>query len=231
MRAIKTLLPAAAALLAGAFLLYAPVAPAEETAAEAPAEVVAEAPVEPTHAEVAPSEHSDVPELREPFPFDHSQHAKAFDKARVSCVDCHPVGAFSKPEGARVVPEGPIPGPRSSCHACHLKEIEAAPRKATGTCTTCHADRQALIPVDHGLDWVDQHGDHARSRGATCDTCHDSNTCVSCHESRGAMADKPHGPGWGAFHGVEARLDPRSCSSCHTGEACLTCHVEGVLPW
>ncbi len=228
MRAIKSLLSVAAVILAGALLAYTPEAPAEETGTEAPA---AEAPAQATHAEAGEHQSSEVPELIEPFPFDHTQHAKAFEKAKVSCVDCHPVGAFSKPETARVVPEGPLSGPRSSCHGCHLQELEGAPRKAKGTCLSCHADRMALIPADHGLDWVDVHGDSARSRGASCSDCHDTNTCVACHEGRGALSAKPHGPGWGAFHGVEARLDPRSCASCHTGDSCVTCHVEGVLPW
>jgi hypothetical protein len=239
MRSLRIVAPLAALFLGAALLAWPSATSADEgdaPAAEAPAAEAEEAPAEAV-AEEAPApeapaeEASQVPDLREPFPFDHGEHSRAFDKAGLTCVDCHPVGAFSKPESARVVPEGPIPGPRSSCHACHQGEVEGAPRKAPSACMVCHAERGDLLPADHGLGWTDNHGAEARARNATCTDCHDTATCVTCHEGRGAVRKNPHGPGWGAFHGVEARVDPRSCSSCHVGEACAKCHVEGVLPW
>ncbi len=220
MRSLRSLAPLAALLLGAVLLAWPASAPCDEP--EAPA------------AEAPPAEEPDAdgaPALREPFPFAHADHTRAFKKAGLSCVDCHPVGAFSKPERARVVPDGSVPGPRSSCHACHRGEVEDAPRRAPGACMVCHAERPALRPADHGLGWVDEHGAEGRARGAQCSDCHDTATCVACHEGRGALRKSPHGPGWSAFHGVEARVDPRSCSTCHIGEACASCHVEGVLPW
>ena len=96
---------------------------------------------------------------------------------------------------------------------------------------TCHADRLALKPASHGVDWVSVHGPEARARDAECAACHEPVTCVDCHEARGPLEGNPHPPGFRSGHGVEARLDPMSCSTCHAGELCESCHTTGAHPW
>ena len=167
------------------------------------------------------------PRVAEPLPFDHDAHEKTFRKERVTCVTCHPVGL--RVDGT--APSADLPPPTSTCHGCHLHEVKGAPRKADGTCGTCHPDRSELVPVDHGLGWLGVHGGEARARGRPCTACHDATTCVDCHEGRGAMTANPHPPGFRATHGVKARLDPNSCSSCHVQDTCTACHTDGVTPW
>lgn len=175
------------------------------------------------HGETASS-----PPVIEPLPFDHQAHERVFARASLQCLDCHPVGA--KLEGAED-PQPAISALRSSCHACHLQEVEHAPRRAPDACMRCHASRESLLPESHRVAWEQDHGEQAMARGASCDRCHDTATCVRCHETRGATAQSPHGPGFSAFHGVEARLDPQRCSSCHAGSSCSRCHQGGSLPW
>lgn len=203
------------------------------------AESTEEAPAEPAVADEADTaepvgearEHGH-PALREPFPFDHAEHTRAFKRAGVQCLDCHPVGTVVRVERKKMLPED-LPGPRSSCHACHHVEdaVPGAPRRAPGACELCHADRSELVPADHGAMWMADHGREALVRKSTCMDCHDTHTCVACHDERGALERNPHPPGFGSFHGVEARMDPHSCTSCHTGDSCTSCHTTGALPW
>ncbi len=171
----------------------------------------------------------DVVHLRSPLPFDHAEHARTFDKAGLSCIDCHPVGAkASAPtEAALPLPEGP----RSTCHGCHLGEVSKAPRAAQDDCLLCHADLTGLMPPDHNLDWISAHGDQSRAAGSSCSTCHRPAECLDCHDRRGAGSESPHPVGFRSGHGVEARLDPRSCSTCHTQTSCSSCHEGGAAPW
>lgn len=173
--------------------------------------------------EARPSDRAEAPSVRTPLPFDHPAHARSFERAGLSCVDCHPVGL--RPNQALPPP------PRSSCHGCHLGELPGAPKQATRVCTTCHAHRAELVPASHGPGWEHAHGAEARARGATCSDCHRTSTCVDCHEARGAGQRNPHPPAFRTTHGVEARLDPARCSTCHTGNSCQTCHTTGALPW
>lgn len=162
------------------------------------------------------------PSLRDPFPFDHSQHARTFQKEGLTCVSCHPVGLDAQLA---------LTGPRSSCHGCHLAEFAGAPRQATDYCTTCHARRDELIPPDHGHDWAREHGAAAPNRGGTCETCHTRKSCNDCHDQRGPGTRNPHPPGFTRTHGVDARLDPYACTTCHSADTCSSCHLTGVRPW
>lgn len=181
----------------------------------------------------AGAEVPQVPTLISPLPFDHAEHAPAFEKGGISCVDCHPVGLRRKdPEKGFVMPPvGPLKPPLLVCHGCHKPSFAGAPRAAPGQCTLCHAHRAQLEPASHGVGWLQAHGPEARARGATCKDCHETNECVKCHDARGALQKDPHPPGWRTGHGVEARLDPYSCSTCHDGNACTSCHTTGAVPW
>lgn len=177
----------------------------------------------------APASAGDPVHLKSPLPFDHHEHASTFERAGVSCLDCHPVGAHTATPSTTPLPL-PEP-PRSSCHGCHLGEVSKAPRSAPDTCTLCHADLSGLEPASHGLDWLALHGDASRAVGASCSTCHSRSACLDCHDRRGAGSEDPHPPGFRSSHGVEARLDPASCSTCHTQATCTSCHERGALPW
>lgn len=172
------------------------------------------------------------PRVQAPLPFDHATHGRAFDRAGVTCVDCHPVGLrLHNEQGGYTAPLVDPQPPLSSCHGCHRGELPGSAGRAPDQCMLCHADREGLIPSSHAYDWVDVHGPDARARGAECAACHEPDTCVDCHESRGALERSPHPPGFRAFHGVEAHLDPMSCSTCHTAEKCSSCHATGATPW
>ena len=161
----------------------------------------------------------------DPFPFSHHEHAGVFRDAGLSCVACHPVG-LDLPEG--VSDAEPLPAPVATCHACHLQEVAGA-KAAPRACETCHPAMLELMPESHGYGWLDDHGDEARTLGATCSDCHEASTCVECHEDRGAGARSPHGPGFQAVHGIEAATDPGSCTSCHAASTCTSCHTSGGL--
>lgn len=212
-RCMPTLL-LAACLVALATTAFAGDSPADEALSGAPS---------------AAADASDPPALRAPLPFDHPLHQQAFGKVDLSCTDCHPVGAALEDDEPPA--DLPLPSALATCHACHLAEIEGAPRKAADTCATCHSERSELIPRSHDGGWERAHGPQAMARRSGCDSCHDTATCVGCHERRGATAGSPHPPGFGSFHGVEARMDPQRCSACHTGSSCTNCHLGGSLPW
>lgn len=168
----------------------------------------------------------DPPTVQAPLPFDHPLHAETFDKAGLTCIDCHPVGLSAE---AGVPTE--LPAPMSTCHACHRREVARAPRKATERCESCHPYRDELTPETHGLGWDEDHGPEARSLRNGCDTCHDTGMCIDCHDARGAMTASPHGAAFRSLHGIEARLDPASCLTCHATETCVACHDGGKRPW
>ncbi|MBW1880559.1 MAG: hypothetical protein JRJ84_19560 [Deltaproteobacteria bacterium] len=171
------------------------------------------------------------PEVYEAFPFDHDRHVKVFRSNNLVCTDCHPVGLRVEIDGVLSPPQKALPRALSACHGCHRRQFPGAPRSAVGTCTLCHSDRSQLRPEDHDLDWLEQHGEVSRARGAMCRECHPTSVCVDCHDVRGAMAKSPHPPGFDSFHGIEARLDPFSCSACHAGQGCAACHSTGAIPW
>ncbi len=187
-------------------------------------------------ADDGPAADTAPPALVDPFPFDHAGHAKAFERGRVTCIDCHPVGLrVSTPQGP-VAPDTSLHAPRTSCHACHLDQLAHAPGAATPTCASCHADMHQLTPASHDATWLTDHGPDSRAFARDCASCHDQATCFDCHDDRGPSATNPHPPAFRSTHGMEARLDPRSCSTCHTGETCSTCHATGAesgggWPW
>jgi hypothetical protein len=175
------------------------------------------------------SDAGPTPGLHEPLPFSHDAHAPPFERAKLLCQDCHPIG-LRQTEGGPAAPERVAP-PLTTCHGCHLGEARRAPRAADSQCTNCHSDRSQLIPSSHGLGWDVAHGGEARAWRATCEDCHATPECVECHDQRGALTTSPHGPGFGSFHGVEARLDPASCGTCHAAPSCTECHTTGRTPW
>lgn len=178
-----------------------------------------------------PEPGAEAPALHEPFPFDHGDHAGAFEAARLVCSDCHPVGLSVPAEEGVVAPAGELPPADSSCHGCHRRELPRSPRLAPSACALCHADLDQLLPADHGLGWATAHALEARSFSSSCLDCHDTAQCFDCHDERGPGVENPHPPAFRAGHGVDARLDPRACTSCHTGDSCLACHEEGGWPW
>lgn len=153
---------------------------------------------------------------------DHVLHEAAFERVRLRCVDCHPVG----------MPEvRGLPPALASCHACHRAEVEGAAKSAPRRCELCHPHRRELEPSTHRGAWLESHGPDARFPAASCDDCHDRGQCIDCHEARGAGVRTPHPPGFRALHGPEARFDGAGCMGCHTSESCLSCHAEGRWPW
>jgi hypothetical protein len=168
---------------------------------------------------------ADTPTLIDPLPFSHDTHRGAFRAAKLTCIDCHPIGRTTDP------PVADMQAPLATCHACHLEEVPGVPHGASNRCELCHAERRELLPADHTPGWRTDHGDSARAAALECLACHDNAECFACHDERGAMAVSPHGPGFRVTHGVEARVDPQRCTTCHTGESCLTCHQTGSLPW
>lgn len=165
------------------------------------------------------------PDVADPLPFDHGKHEKQFDKAGVTCVDCHPVGLRSPTTEAELPPP-----PRVACHSCHRRQVKGAPRLAKPSCEMCHPVREQLKPDTHHIGWHDDHGAEARALRSGCETCHDRGQCIDCHDGRGALAKRPHGAGWEIVHGIEARLDPASCVGCHAEETCKSCHENGGRP-
>ena len=164
-----------------------------------------------------------VPGVIEPLPFDHVQHSRSFDKLRLQCTDCHPLGA--RDESGEALPDV-LPPSRAICHGCHEGQL----RRAGEQCTACHSQRQQLLPLDHDVFWLEVHSRGARNLRADCLHCHEANQCVDCHERRGALSPNPHGPGFGTLHGVDARIDPASCSRCHSPTTCTDCHTLGGPP-
>lgn len=173
----------------------------------------------------------DGPTLQEPLPFDHGEHAGAFDAGRLTCTDCHPVGLAQVEEETVAAPEVELPPPRSTCHGCHLGQVQRALRAAPSTCGSCHADLMELLPSDHDEAWTQGHAPAARAGAGTCQDCHEAAWCFACHDDRGPLAEQPHDPGFRIVHGIEARLDPRSCTTCHSGASCVECHESGGSPW
>ena len=171
------------------------------------------------------------PPLKDPLPFEHSEHARVFEHSRIACVDCHPVGLRVETEADPTAPVAELEPSIEICHGCHRGKLLHAPGGAPSRCTTCHADGLALKPDTHDENWLDTHGPEARAFGSSCDDCHKKTECIDCHDDRGPMARSPHGPGFATFHGVEARNDPRSCTTCHAGTTCTTCHSTGSSPW
>jgi hypothetical protein len=153
------------------------------------------------------------------LPFSHPEHARVFEQKSVTCVTCHPVG-LSREEA--------LPRTRSSCHACHLREIDAAPHRADRSCNQCHTDMEPLVPANHVLNWMEAHGREARTMRPGCRDCHDPADCVTCHDMRGALTEPAHPSGFISMHGIEARLNPAKCSQCHVGATCTDCHLEGI---
>jgi len=172
------------------------------------------------------------PAVKDPLPFVHDHHAKAFKKADITCVTCHPVGLRVVEGDNSAAPDTPTEPPLTLCHTCHLEGIRGpAARHAPKTCTTCHPNESELIPPSHGHAWATLHGAAARVDSTGCESCHAPRQCIDCHDQRGPLSANPHGPGFARTHGVEARLDPYSCTTCHSVDTCSTCHSEGVQPW
>ncbi len=171
------------------------------------------------------AEAEKAPTVADPLPFDHGAHEKPFRRIGLTCIDCHPVGLRSP----TVEPAAPPP-PRTSCHSCHRRQVQGAPRQAKARCAQCHPVREELKPDSHELGWQDDHGPEARALRAGCDQCHSKGQCIDCHDARGALSASPHGAGFEVFHGVEARLDLVGCVSCHAAETCARCHDSGGRP-
>ena len=171
------------------------------------------------------------PTLVAPLPFDHTKHERTFNKQKVTCVVCHPVGLATGKAGAEATPPVAVQPPLSSCHGCHLKRVHKSPKHAPATCTLCHANREELVPPDHATGWDELHGLSSLARGSACMDCHTKTQCADCHTHRGPMVRDPHPPGFSSLHGIEARLDPQNCTNCHQTDTCLMCHRTGIRKW
>ena len=154
--------------------------------------------------------------------FDHRRHEAA---SGAPCGVCH--------DPARILPAVP-PGMRV-CLTCHDDALD-------GGCARCHLHdgrgrlrverpgRPRLIPpawmgeLAHVDEFAAAHAVPARTRRATCESCHDGSFCEGCHLGA-ALERRFHPAGWVSAHGAASRGADLDCGTCHRGqETCLSCH-------
>jgi hypothetical protein len=181
------------------------------------------------------------------------------------------VAAFPKPDSHRAPgfalgghgKQASVPGQKpstftvsASCATCHARNL----------CLACHVNApeepaiQALalderpaalqgplpVPDSHQrADWARSHASQARSKSATCATCHTQESCRTCHSGAApqrvqdlAKAGPGRAPGaqlartkptshtweFRDRHGPEASANSATCETCHVRESCLACH-------
>jgi hypothetical protein len=159
--------------------------------------------------------------------FDHAQHERTFQKAKVTCMACHEVGGAGQGLTEAQLADVWMHAPASACHECHalgeggLGSGRAAPRSPRA-CAVCHD--YVPSPETHVAGWTQHHGADAVAPGATCRDCHARSMCVDCHDRREDAGNKAHDPSWLTIHAIVARADPASCDTCHVRSECTSCH-------
>lgn len=161
-------------------------------------------------------------------------HAEHIERVKEDCTVCH----TNLPEPLRTETMAPK---MEACLGCH----EHQEQFDSGNCAVCHKDlsKYPLQPVaafSHKLDFVKNHRLEARSKGASCGTCHEQTFCTGCHAKTEAvrvdvrMAERVdlgfiHRNDFFSRHKVEAQADEASCLRCHGTDFCQSCHERNGL--
>lgn len=82
-------------------------------------------------------------------------------------------------------------------------------------------------PATHNTNWIESHGQQAKSNMNDCLACHDERSeCISCHED---TAPRNHTSTFvNRTHGMEARWNKTNCQACHKQDYCDSCHETAV---
>lgn len=125
----------------------------------------------------------------------------------ISCIFCHSDvvhGASSKFKNTPSM---------DTCFKCHDG------RKASNTCTVCHATLGERKPVAFNPEWVEAHKVDIKQNGKTCARCHGEEFCRYCH-----MNVNPHGGNWLRTHDTQSKKQTKKCDVCHNKSFCVNCH-------
>ncbi|GAB4373493.1 MAG: hypothetical protein Kow0042_17420 [Calditrichia bacterium] len=153
--------------------------------------------------------------------FSHETHLTA----GLECVSCHQ----EVQQKAQAFPYT-LPS-MSFCMECH------GAKGVSQECMACHKPSERLKPLTHGVNFIHEHGDQARSATTAtmtaqkCAMCHTKSFCQNCHE--GDNLDRTTHPLNYAFtHSLDASGKERDCMVCHTERSfCLDCHRDfQVMP-
>lgn len=171
------------------------------------------------------------PEMRSQIQelFSHKFHDPLFQKAKISCTDCHSFAVKSQAFDplAKNVDAGFMKANRQVCHECHMGKVEL-PR--VNQCSLCHLNPEKLAPSNHNLAWKKRHGHYAQIDPESCNTCHkeNQNSCQNCHTQKNTLKPMVHRPNFRLTHSIEARTNPAKCTTCHTNtNSCTQCHKGG----
>lgn len=163
--------------------------------------------------------------------FGHKVHANIFERAAVTCVDCHRFDVLLDVRNEQLARElsyrAQYP-PGAICHHCHgpgEQRVAEAPK----ACTTCHDNLEPLRPADHDVAWMKVHAGMARVNAAQCETCHRQAECIDCHQRRDSIQTRVHDRNFRFFHGIQVRANPMQCGSCHREDFCIRCHERGGI--
>ena len=154
--------------------------------------------------------------------FSHCDHLV---RGKLECATCHQ----NLDQPLEVDRVGHFPN-MAECMTCHDQ------RQVKNECLTCHTSEERLIPKDHVVTWLQQHGAVASfEEESRCLTCHGqpkspAKDCQSCHN--GDQIFFPHPRNYIARHGQDAHLSDLRCMTCHeTQSDCNSCHRQmNVLP-
>lgn len=171
------------------------------------------------------------PQMRTPMKelFSHKFHDPLFQKAKVSCTDCHSFSVKSQSFDplAKNVDSGFMKANKQVCHECHMGKVEL-PR--VNQCSLCHLHPEKLAPSNHNLAWKKRHGHYSQMDPDSCNSCHkeNQNACQNCHTQKNTMKPMVHRPNFRLTHSIEARTNPAKCTICHTNtNSCVQCHKGG----
>lgn len=157
----------------------------------------------------------------------HFSHERHLSLEGVTCASCH----AGVEDGDLATAEN-LPS-MEQCLSCHVE------RGAPTDCRTCHAkgragtirtkyDEGMLIPDDHGVHWLKQHGVEAERDMGQCASCHAQEDCLSCHD--GAIPPTFHAGNYLAMHPQDAMANNPQCASCHRLERfCRDCHFKAEV--
>jgi hypothetical protein len=148
--------------------------------------------------------------------FSHQRH---LDKGKLGCTVCH--ANLDQPLVAGSPGHLPV---MVECMACHNT------KSVKNDCATCHLPKDDLVPADHKLNWVYNHGAGATADQDACHVCHSTDDCQRCHN--GDAIFSPHPRNYVSRHGQDARLSDLSCTTCHDRQDdCNACHAQNnVVP-
>ncbi len=161
--------------------------------------------------------------------FNHAHHHAVFEKAGVTCLECHRFDLLigsSNDEMARELSHSALYPGAVACHFCHKDAATRMPA-APHACTTCHGNLEAIKPLDHEVAWMKVHANAAAGDPQRCETCHRQSFCIDCHQRRDTIQTRVHDRNFLSVHSVEARANPMKCGSCHREDFCIRCHQQG----